>query len=55
MLGIKKKEIFLININGFYNNLLKQFKIMEKYNFLYSNIFEEIKVLNESEELKHKI
>ena len=55
VLGIKKKEIFLININGFYNNLLKQFEIMEKHNFLYSNIFEEIKVINESEDLKHKI
>ena len=55
VLGIKKKEIFLININGFYNNLLKQFKVMEKNNFLYSNILEEIKIINESKELKHKI
>ena len=38
VLGIKNKIIIIFNLNGFYNSLIEQFKIMQDNNFLYSNI-----------------
>ena len=31
---------------GFYNSLIEQFKIMQDNNFLYSNIFKEVSIIN---------
>ena len=46
VLGIENKIIIIFNLNGFYNNLIKQFKIMEDNNFLYSDIFKEVSIIN---------
>ena len=51
ILGIEKKPIFLLNFDGFYDHIIQQFEVMEKYNCkintaisLTANI-EELKVL----------
>ncbi len=54
-LKITDKKIFLLNIEGFYNNLLKQFEVMKKNNFLHSDIFTEIIILKDISELKSKL
>lgn len=46
VLGIKNKIIIIFNLNGFYNSLIEQFKIMQDNNFLYSNIFKEVSIIN---------
>ena len=55
ILGIENKPIFLLNFNGYYNFLLKQFNEMERNNFLYSDIFKEIKIIENVSELKNMI
>ena len=51
ILGIEKKPIFLLNFDGFYDYIIKQFEVMEKYNFLYSDILKEVIVLNSISDL----
>ena len=51
ILGIEKKPIFLLNFDGFYDNLIQQFEVMEKYNFLYSDILKEIIIINSISDL----
>ena len=51
VLGIKNKIIIIFNLNGFYNSLIEQFKIMQDNNFLYSNIFEEVSIINSVSDL----
>lgn len=51
ILGIENKPIFLLNFDGFYDNLIQQFKIMEKYNFLYSDILKEVIIINSISDL----
>ena len=51
VLGIKNKIIIIFNFNGFYNSLIEQFKIMQDNNFLYSNIFKEVSIINSVSDL----
>lgn len=51
ILGIENKPIFLLNFDGFYDNLIQQFEIMEKYNFLYSDILKEVIIINSISDL----
>ena len=51
ILGIEKKPIFLLNFDGFYANLIQQFEVMEKYNFLYSDILKEVIIINSISDL----
>ena len=51
VLGIENKIIIILNLNGFYNSLIKQFKIMEDNNFLYSDIFKEVSIINSVSDL----
>lgn len=51
VLGIMKKPIFLLNHNGFYDNLIKQFEVMKDNNFLYSDIFKEVTIINSVSDL----
>ena len=51
ILGIEKKPIFLLNFDGFYDNLIQQFEVMEKYNFLYSDILKEVIIINSISDL----
>ena len=51
VLGIEDKKIIIFNLNGFYDNLIKQFKIMEENNFLYNNILQKIIIINDSNKL----
>ena len=51
ILGIENKIIIILNLNGFYNSLIKQFKIMEDNNFLYSDIFKEVSIINSVSDL----
>ena len=46
VLGITEKKIFLINIDGFYDNILNQFKVMDDNNFLYTDLLKEIIIVN---------
>jgi uncharacterized protein (TIGR00730 family) len=50
-LSIHNKEIYILNTAGFYNHLLAHAKQMQQENFLYDNIEERIKVLNQPNEL----
>ena len=52
VLGIQNKKIFIINIDGYYDFLLKQFNVMKDNDFLYTDIFQEIIIINKIEELK---
>ena len=52
VLGIQNKKIFLINIGGYYDFLLKQFSVIKENNFLYTDIFQDIIIINKIEELK---
>jgi uncharacterized protein (TIGR00730 family) len=54
-LKIIDKKIFLLNINGFYDNLLKQFDVMKKNNFLHTDIFSEVIISQNISELKTKL
>ena len=51
ILGIEKKPIFLLNFDGFYDHLIQQFEVMEKYNFLYSDILKEVIIINSISDL----
>lgn len=51
ILGIEKKPIFLLNFDGFYDHIIHQFEVMEKYNFLYSDILKEVIVINSISDL----
>jgi len=51
VLGIEDKKIIIFNLNGFYDNLIKQFKTMEENNFLYNNILQKIIIINDSNKL----
>ena len=51
VLGIENKIIIIFNLNGFYNSLIEQFKIMQDNNFLYSNIFKEVSIINSVSDL----
>lgn len=51
VLGIEDKKIIIYNLNGFYDNLIKQFKTMEENNFLYNNILQKIIIINDSNKL----
>ena len=51
ILGIENKPIFLLNFDGFYDNLIQQFEVMEKYNFLYSDILKEVIIINSISDL----
>ncbi len=52
ILGIKSKPIFLLNLNGYYDHLFQQFKVMENNNFLYSDIFKEISIIKNISDLE---
>ena len=54
-LKITDKKIFLLNIGGFYDNLLKQFDVMKNNNFLHTDIFSEIIISQNISELKTKL
>ena len=51
VLGIEDKKIIIFNLNGFYDNLIKQFKTMEENNFLYNNILQKIIIVSDSNKL----
>ena len=55
ILGITEKKIFLINIDGFYNNILNQFKVMDDNNFLYTDLIKEIIIVNNISNLEDYI
>jgi len=55
VLGITKKKIFLINFEGFYDHILNQFKIMNDNNFLYSDLLNEITIVNKISNLENYI
>ncbi len=52
VLGIENKKIFVINIDGYYDFLFKQFEIMKINNFLYTDIFKEIITITKIEDLR---
>ena len=51
VLGIEDKKIIIFNLNGFYDNLIKQFKTMEENNFLYNNILQKVIIIKDSNKL----
>lgn len=51
-LKITDKKIFLLNIDGFYNDLLKQFEVMKENDFLHQDIFSDIIILKKISEIK---
>ena len=53
ILGIEKKPIFLLNFDWFYDHIIQQFEVMEKYNFLYSDILKEVIIINSISDLDH--
>ena len=55
VLGIEDKKIIIFNLNGFYDNLIKQFKTMEENNFLYNNILQKIIIIKDSNKLDQVI
>ena len=55
VLGIEDKKIIIFNLNGFYDNLIKQFKMMEENNFLYNNILQKIIIIKDSNKLDQVI
>jgi len=55
ILGIKNKQIFVLNLNGYYDFLLNQFQVMKENNFLYSDIYKEIKIIKNIKELEKLI
>ena len=55
VLGIEDKKIIIFNLNGFYDNLIKQFKTMEENNFLYNNILQKIIIINDSNKLDQEL
>ena len=55
ILGIKNKQIFVLNLNGYYDFLLNQFQIMKENNFLYSDIYKEITIIKNIKELEKLI
>ena len=55
VLGIEDKKIIIFNLNGFYDNLIKQFKTMEENNFLYNNILKKIIIIKDSNKLDQVI
>ena len=55
VLGITEKKIFLINIDGFYDNILNQFKVMDDNNFLYTDLLKEIIIVNNISNLEDYI
>ncbi|WP_346237175.1 TIGR00730 family Rossman fold protein [Niabella insulamsoli] len=50
-LSIHDKPIYIINLNGFYNHLLKHIELMLEEGFLYENPLYKITVLNNIEAL----
>ncbi|MBV20344.1 MAG: TIGR00730 family Rossman fold protein [Cytophagia bacterium] len=55
VLGIHNKKIFVINIEGYYNFLLKQFSVMKDNNFLYTDILQDIIIINKIEDLENHL
>jgi len=55
VLGIEDKKIIIFNLNGFYDNLIKQFKTMEENNFLYNNILQKVIIIKDSNKLDQVI
>jgi hypothetical protein len=55
VLGIQNKKIFIINIDGYYDFLFKQFEVMKDNNFLYTDIFKEIITINKTEDLRRHL
>jgi len=55
VLGIQNKEIFILNIDGYYDFLFKQFEVMKDNNFLYTDIFKEIITLNQTKDLRRHL
>ena len=55
VLGIEDKKIIIFNLNGFYDNLIKQFKMMEENNFLYNNILQKVIIIKDSNKLDQVI
>ena len=51
-LKITDKKIFLLNIDSFYDNLLKQFEVMKENDFLHQDIFSDIIILKKTSEIK---
>ena len=51
-LKITDKKIFLLNIDNFYDNLLKQFEVMKENDFLHQDIFSDIIILKNISEIK---
>ena len=54
-MGLTEKKIFLINIDGFYDNILNQFKVMDDNNFLYTDLLKEIIIVNNISNLEDYI
>ncbi|MBK7884343.1 MAG: TIGR00730 family Rossman fold protein [Chitinophagaceae bacterium] len=50
-LSLHNKAIFILNSEGFYNHLIAHNECMRENGFLYNNLSEIIKILNEPEEL----
>ncbi len=50
-LNIHDKKIFILNSGGFYDHLISHFKMMERENFLYKEITEQITIINTPGEL----
>jgi uncharacterized protein (TIGR00730 family) len=50
-LNIHDKKIFILNSGGFYDHLINHFEMMERENFLYKNITEQITIINTPAEL----
>lgn len=50
-LSIHEKEIYILNTNGFYSNLIKHIHMMKEEKFLYEKAFNTINIINEPMEL----
>jgi len=51
-LTIHDKEIFILNSDGFYNDLIAHMEQMKKEGFLYDDAYNKIRILNSPEELR---
>lgn len=52
-LSIHDKKIFILNTDGFYDHLLKHLEKMKAEGFLYTDVYEQITVLHQPQELRN--
>ena len=52
-LALHDKKVFLLNSGGFYNHLLQHLQLLQDEGFLYTNLQEQMVILNTPEEIKN--